>query len=1070
VELLTFEPLRDRSRARHVTAGAGVAVVLAWVLATAARADEPRSILLIYADPRLVPAMVTVDQTLRATIESGLGVPARFYSEYLDVSGGPEGQEADIDQVMRRKYADSRFDLVVACGESALRFALRRRDNVFPGVPMVFCVMEDTPLEDLRLPSDVTGVTMSRDWGASIDLILRLHPRTREIVFVGGRGVVEQGWEALARQAFARYEGRLTFTVLSGLPIGDTVKAVRELRDGSVVLFNAFLRDGAGRTLSTSEALALVAPASAVPIYGSTETQLGHGIVGGALVSYETQARAAGELAVRIIARGQRLGPADIVRRAPSQYAFDARQLARWSIRESNLPAGSVVRFRPPSPWSYYAQYRGYAVIIGGFVLAQSLLIVGLLVERRRRRRAQQRVDERLRFEMLLADLASGFIEIPAHEIDTRITEGLERVIQELDVDRAGLAELTSDGRELRITHARRRDDLPALHGGFTVEGWPWTVASLRNGETVRLSRLGDLPPEAARDRESFTAIGTRSVVVLPLLVAGSVVGAFAFSMVRRERSWSEPLVQRLRLLGGIFAVILIRRRGDRALAESEGRFHQVTDAAPVMMWMAGEDGACVAFNRMWLRFTGRPLAEELGEGWAEGVHPDDRPGCLESYRAALAVRRPFTSEYRLRRADGEYRWMIDTGVPSVDADGRFRGYVGSAVDVTDARAARQTVMETLALRSAIFGSLYGPVAALDRAGVIIAVNESWSRLATEQGADPRKTGVGVDYLDICRRAADGGDEHAGAALEAIESVLAERSPRAMLEYACTTRSGIQWYAMIVEPFKRPEGGVVISHIDVTRRREAEEQAEREREELTHALRVATLGELATSLAHEINQPLAAIATNAQVARRLLQAESTHVDPEVPAALGDIAADAQRAAQVIRRLRVLFKKEHGEREPVDLAEVIKEVIGLLNRDVERRGIHLEVALEGKGQRVLGDVVQLQQVLLNVLVNAAEAMTDAPHPRRLRLLMKAAEPTILTITIRDSGPGVDAGELEQIFDRFVTSKPDGLGMGLSISRSIVKAHGGRMWATRNKNRGLTVHIELPCLEGAEPKGS
>ena len=728
------------------------------------------------------------------------------------------------------------------------------------------------------------------------------------------------------------------------------------------------------------------------------------------------------------------------------------------TVAQGSEPAG------PPS--SYYERYRGYVLVGLAFVLAQSLLIVGLLVERARRRRAQQRLDERLRFEVLVAELASGFVDIHTDEIDSRIRHGLDRTIHELGFDRAGLGEFTPDGDELRITHVRSREGLPELPPSVTAQKWPWTLAAVRNGQAVRISRMSDLPAEAARDRGSFAAVGTRSILVVPLSVAGTVVGALACSMVRRERAWSDALVQRLRLLGGIFAVVLMRQRSERALAESEGRFHQIADAAPVMMWMAGEDGGCVAFNRMWLRFTGRTLADEMGDGWAVGVHPDDRTACLGSYRAALAARTPFTIEYRLRRADGAYRWMVDTGVPNFDADGRFRGYVGSAVDVTDARAARQALMESLALRSAIFGSLYGPVAALDRTGVIIAVNEAWTQLAADNGLDTARGGVGARYLEVCRRAADAGDEHARAALDAIEGVLAGRSPRALLEYPCTTSSGIQWYAMIVEPFKRPEGGVVISHIDVTRRRQAEEQAHREREELTHALRVATLGELATSLAHEINQPLAAIATNAQVARRLLQSEPTRVDPEVPAALADIAADARRAAQVIRRLRVLFKKEHGERQPVDLGEVIREVAALLDTEVQRRGIRLELALRARDQRVLGDVVQLQQVVLNVVVNAAEAMGDAPHPRDVRLVLDAEEPGIVTITVRDSGPGVDPVELERIFERFVTSKREGLGMGLAISRSIVVAHGGRIWATRNSDRGLTVHIELPCLEGSE----
>jgi C4-dicarboxylate-specific signal transduction histidine kinase len=331
-----------------------------------------------------------------------------------------------------------------------------------------------------------------------------------------------------------------------------------------------------------------------------------------------------------------------------------------------------------------------------------------------------------------------------------------------------------------------------------------------------------------------------------------------------------------------------------------------------------------------------------------------------------------------------------------------------------------------------------------------------------EMGDDVWSAGVGASYLEACRRATARGNADAQAALEAIQRVLDGQTARASLEYSCVTHAGARWYAMMVEPFKRPEGGVVISHLDVTRRRRAEEEVQRERDELAHALRVATLGELASSLAHEINQPLAAIATNAQAARRLLG--SSQVDAEVPKVLGDIADDARRAAQVIRRLRVLFKKEQGERQPVDLTEVIKEVIGLLSKVLERQRIHMDLHLESEAPRVLGDVIQLQQVILNVVVNAAEAMRDAADPRLLRIETAAHEPGILTITVRDSGSGVPAAELERIFGRFVTTKPDGLGMGLSISRSIISAHGGRVWATRNKDRGLTVHLELPSLEG------
>src|SRR5262249_21999251 len=163
-------------------------------------------------------------------------------------------------------------------------FALAHRDALFPGVPMVFCTVEDDALSSHELPPDVTGVTMVRDWRAGLELILRLHPGTRQIAFVGGAGPIERQSEGLARKAFDGLERGVSFTYLTGLPMDKTLAAVASLPPDSVVLFNVFLLDGAGRTFSSPEALAQLARAAKVPIYGSAETQLGHGIVGGMLV------------------------------------------------------------------------------------------------------------------------------------------------------------------------------------------------------------------------------------------------------------------------------------------------------------------------------------------------------------------------------------------------------------------------------------------------------------------------------------------------------------------------------------------------------------------------------------------------------------------------------------------------------------------------------------------------------------------------------------------------------------------------------------------------------------------
>lgn len=242
-------------------------------------------------------------------------------------------------------------------------------------------------------------------------------------------------------------------------------------------------------------------------------------------------------------------------------------------------------------------------------------------------------------------------------------------------------------------------------------------------------------------------------------------------------------------------------------------------------------------------------------------------------------------------------------------------------------------------------------------------------------------------------------------------------------------------------------------------RRRAEQEARRRRDELAHALRVATLGELTASFAHELSQPLTAITANAQAARKMLAID--RADPEIKDVLEDVAADALRATETFRRLRALFRKEDTERTALDVNAVIDEVLKLLATSLRSRYIDVEFARAEALPAVLGDAVQLRQVVINVLVNAEDAIAFAGSgPRQIRIGTRLAGSAV-AIAVADTGAGLDARDLERIFEHFFTSKPHGLGLGLAISRSIVQAHGGRMWATRNRERGITVHIELPA---------
>jgi C4-dicarboxylate-specific signal transduction histidine kinase len=260
--------------------------------------------------------------------------------------------------------------------------------------------------------------------------------------------------------------------------------------------------------------------------------------------------------------------------------------------------------------------------------------------------------------------------------------------------------------------------------------------------------------------------------------------------------------------------------------------------------------------------------------------------------------------------------------------------------------------------------------------------------------------------------------------------------------------------------------------LDLTERKRAEAEARdserRVREmqmELAHANRVATMGQLTASIAHEVNQPIAAAVTNAEAALRWLGARPPDLE-EVRQALGRIVKDANRAGDVIGRIRELIKKAPSRKDRVDMNEAIREVIELTRGEAAKNGASVQTAL-GEGLPFIeGDRVQLQQVVLNLIVNAVQAMgAVAEGSRALFITTARAEPNGVLVAVKDSGPGLAPANLEQLFAPFYTTKSGGLGMGLSISRSIIEAHGGRLWVTANQPRGAIFHFTVPTDPGS-----
>ena len=251
---------------------------------------------------------------------------------------------------------------------------------------------------------------------------------------------------------------------------------------------------------------------------------------------------------------------------------------------------------------------------------------------------------------------------------------------------------------------------------------------------------------------------------------------------------------------------------------------------------------------------------------------------------------------------------------------------------------------------------------------------------------------------------------------------------------------------------------------DVTERKHAEDALHQSQTELARVTRVTTLGELAASIAHEINQPLAAIVADASACLHWLEADPPALD-QVRGALAAIVDDGDRAAEVLTRIRALLARSAVARRPGPIAQIVADVLPLVRAELRRHAIALEVSLAAADlPPVLADRIQLQQVLINLLVNAAEAMRDVPAPRR-RLVVRGAAETIdgdawAVVTVEDAGVGLGELQADRLFEPFYSTKPGGLGMGLSISRSIVESHGGRLWATANPEHGATFHLALP----------
>ena len=376
---------------------------------------------------------------------------------------------------------------------------------------------------------------------------------------------------------------------------------------------------------------------------------------------------------------------------------------------------------------------------------------------------------------------------------------------------------------------------------------------------------------------------------------------------------------------------------------------------------------------------------------------------------------------------------------------------------VLSRKSAEDSLRENDATNSAILSSLTYGVVVVDREGRILTVNERWRQMIGD-GPGANAMRIGADHLEFYRAAHRGGEIWAAEAADGIAAVLAGTSPEFRIEHAASPHRD-RTVAIRALPLNRPEGGAVVTAVDLTDQRRAEVAAQEARSELAHVSRVATLGALTASIAHQLNQPLTGILANAQAAQRLLAADVPDLQ-EASLALEDIMDDDRRASEVIVRMRQFLRKETGARENVDMNAVVKEVARLVSSDAIIRNVTL-IIQRGRGPAIVcGDRVQLQQVVLNLFVNALEALGDSRRfDGRIVVRSGITADEFVEVSVTDNGAGFACAE-ESAFEALYTTKPAGMGLGLSISRSIVEAHEGVIRAANQPDGGACVAFRLP----------
>jgi PAS domain S-box-containing protein len=1051
----------SNSLVNRVTFAILVMLLIGWLSFPARAQAQPqaalaeKNVLILHTLESSTPLSFETNRGLLDTLPIG-GIPrANLFFESMDLrrNQSPELRKLLVEQ-MRLKWSHRKADMVITVYPEALEFVLNDCRDVFPHVPIIALHLPQN-YKMAETDRRIIGHFPTYDITGTIDNALKLVPGTKRVYVVSGAHKVDKWLEDQARLASKKWE-RVEFLYLSHMTVEDILATVSKAPPGSVILYLALTQDVAGKSHTGLGLAHDLSQISTVPVFGLFESALGYGVTGGTLISWDLIGKRAGQLVIDILKGAKTLDDVPPVLDVPSVPMFDWRELKRWNLSVSALPKGSIVINRELTFWDF----KYY--IIGGLTLflVQLFLIAGLLLQRRRKQVAEaslrQKTEELDQFFNIGLDLkcianTDGYFlrlnpaweRILGYTREELMTKRFLDFVHPDDLDRTQevVSTLAAQQKVFSFENRYRCKDgtyrwleWSSAPAGNLIYAAARDVTDRKRTEEM-LREKEEAAREMAREASVLAEIGR---IVSSTLHIDQIYEAFAaeaqkiipfdrivINIIDSERGTAknvymaggeiqDRVLEKVYPLEGSGNAEMVRTKSTFLLQTED--FREYKDRFP-MLSSTFEAGFRSIMN-VPLFSKGKVIGGLLLRSRKLNAYSDKDVRIAESIgnqiAGAIAIAQLFQEqkqmENRLRESEERFRQVAETVgdfIWEVDRDGLYR-YTSPSVE----KILGYTPDELIGKMH--FYDLFVP-----------------------------------EFREELKTAAF-------EVFSAKEAFQAFPNPN-------TSKDGKVVHLETSGVPVLDETGNLVGYrgadTDVTERKRVESEAYHARREMLRMERLSRMGELVASLAHELNQPLAAILSSAQAALRFLQSTTPDLDL-FRSILQNIVQDDKRAAGVITSLRSMVRREEREKELLDMNEVLRDTLTLFRGEAIIRNVEIKTGFDDPLPPVSADRIQLQQVVLNLVMNAAEAMSERPSQQRRILLRTQAIDHGIRVTVRDFGPGIDPAKLNDIWQPFFTTKSTGMGMGLSVSGSIIRAHGGRIWAENNPDGGATFAFEIP----------